>query len=64
MIPEEKTVDQPILILGVQVTIGLMEIKEILHNNDIHPKGIERFVVKGTENPSTTVHLYGRQYTT
>ena len=55
MLPHEKAVEQPVLILGIPVTISNQEIKDALFDMDLHPKKIERFNKKGLQEKSTTV---------
>ena len=57
MLPEEKSVDQPVLVLGLPISITEEELREHLFDQNLHPKRIERFNRKGSQEKSTTVKI-------
>ena len=57
MLPEENSVDQAVLILDVPTSISKNEIQDALSQEQLHPKKIERFTRKGTDEESTTVKV-------
>ena len=57
VLPEDKSVDQPVLLLRVPLSITEEQIKDHLYNLDLHPKRIERFNLKGSQDKSTTVKI-------
>ena len=48
MLPEEKSIDQPVLVLGLPIAITNEEIESHLAEEDLFPKKIERFNKKGS----------------
>ena len=49
MLPQEKSVDQPVLALGVPVSISKEEIEDHLSKVNLFAKNIERFNKKGSQ---------------
>ena len=54
IIPQEKCVDQSVLILGLPVSVTIAEITPELYIEDMHPKKVNRFKIRGTQDDSTT----------
>ena len=57
MIPQDKSIDQAILILGVPLAISNEDINKCLYSLNLHPKSTERFNKKGSQEKSTTVKV-------
>ena len=57
MLPEERCVDQSVLVLGLPTSITEEEVREHLFEENLHPKKVERFNRKGTQEKSTTVKI-------
>ena len=54
-LPEDKSVNQRVLIYDLPLSIGEKEIKDALFDEDLHPKNVFRFNMKGSQEKSTTV---------
>ena len=55
VLPQEKSINQSVLILDLAQSIAEEDIKEALFESDLHPKDIRRFNKKGAQEKSTTV---------
>ena len=54
-LPEDRSVNQRVLIMDLPVSIDDKEIKDTLFADDLHPKLIQRFNRKDSQEKSTTV---------